>query len=354
MQKKYSTTYQNRFGLIISGHRNDELFSLTNTKINRDNAAYPYFLIKKILNQSNVEIHTSDYIAAQKEDPSFIIYNDYRPNEISPPKSARKYILALETPEIHKNNSANSLATSDVDIIFTWRTDIESKNIKKIFFPNKIILENVTPARDRTSFACLIAGNKSSASHQTNDLYSERLKTIRWFESNHLNLFSLYGIGWDKPAMPRNAILKKAFKLYGKIPGILKKRPFKSYRGTIESKQAVLNNYKFCICYENYRNHNSYITEKIFDCFFAGCIPIYWGAPDIQDHIPEDCFIDRRKFQSHEQLFEHMCSLNDTQLEKYQANIRSFLLSDKAVPFSAEYFATTITNQILKDIGRLD
>ena len=51
-------------------------------------------------------------------------------------------------------------------------------------------------------------------------------------------------------------------------------------------------NISFAICYENARDIPGYITEKIFDCFFAGCVPIYWGgAPNVTDHIPANTFI---------------------------------------------------------------
>jgi hypothetical protein len=63
-----------------------------------------------------------------------------------------------------------------------------------------------------------------------------------------------------------------------------------------------LEKYKFSICYENARDTPGYITEKIFDCFFAGCVPIYWGANNITDHIPKECFIDKRDFEDYKVL----------------------------------------------------
>lgn len=45
------------------------------------------------------------------------------------------------------------------------------------------------------------------------------------------------------------------------------------------------------------RGEKGYITEKIFDCFFPGVIPIYWGAENVTDYIPQDTFIDRRNLK---------------------------------------------------------
>jgi hypothetical protein len=46
-----------------------------------------------------------------------------------------------------------------------------------------------------------------------------------------------------------------------------------SYKGKIDSKKDTLEKYKFSICYENARDTPGYITEKIFDCFFAANSP---------------------------------------------------------------------------------
>ena len=50
-------------------------------------------------------------------------------------------------------------------------------------------------------------------------------------------------------------------------------------------------------CAWRIRGFAGYISEKIFDCFFAGTVPLYLGAPDIEDYIPADTFIDLRQFR---------------------------------------------------------
>jgi hypothetical protein len=99
------------------------------------------------------------------------------------------------------------------------------------------------------------------------------------------------------------------------------------------------------------RDLPGYITEKIFDCFFAGCIPVYWGASNIGTYIPEKCFIDRRKFASHEKLHSFMVSMTEPEFSSYQDRIAAFLTSDRAKPFSAEIFAETIVKAIISDLG---
>jgi hypothetical protein len=59
---------------------------------------------------------------------------------------------------------------------------------------------------------------------------------------------------------------------------------------TIESKNEVLNRYKFSIIVENDIRKN-YFTEKIIDCFVTKTIPIYWGCPNINEYFDESSII---------------------------------------------------------------
>ncbi len=52
----------------------------------------------------------------------------------------------------------------------------------------------------------------------------------------------------------------------------------------------VFNKYKFIICFEN-SYKNGYVTEKIFNCFFAHTIPIYKGSQIINNYINESSFL---------------------------------------------------------------
>ena len=53
----------------------------------------------------------------------------------------------------------------------------------------------------------------------------------------------------------------------------------------------VFHKYKFILCIENSYS-NGYITEKIFNCFFARTIPLYKGSPIINEYINNLSFID--------------------------------------------------------------
>ena len=58
-------------------------------------------------------------------------------------------------------------------------------------------------------------------------------------------------------------------------------------RGTfpMESKTQALGPYKYSIVIEPI-NLLGYFSEKLIDCLSVGTIPLYWGAPDIEDYFP--------------------------------------------------------------------
>lgn len=109
----------------------------------------------------------------------------------------------------------------------------------------------------------------------------------------------------------------------------------------------MLLKYKFAVCYENERGAPGYITEKIFDCFFSGCVPIYLGAPNVKDFIPEDTFVDKNKFINYEELYAFVNKMDDKKFNDYQQNVERYIKSDKIRLFSAENFANTVVNNIV-------
>ncbi len=197
--------------------------------------------------------------------------------------------------------------------IFTWDDDlVDGKKFFKIHYPALVAMPENIPSFDEKKFCVMIA--RRLKSKHPKELYSMREKVIEFFENRSDGEFDLFGFHWEKDH-------------------------YKNWRGTLPNKLEKLKEYKFSICYENMRDVKGYITEKIFDCFGAGVVPIYWGASNVTDYIPEDCFIDRRRFANEEELVLFLKKMTREEYEGYIARIRSFLKSDKAKLFSAESFA---------------
>jgi hypothetical protein len=198
----------------------------------------------------------------------------------------------------------------------------------------------------------MIAGNKFVMKPDVRELYSARVEAIKWFEKNHPDQFNLYGIGWDKPARKKNGFPKFKYRIEKITNLFFGRKAFPSYKGPIKSKREVLESAKFCICFENIQNIPGYITEKIFDCFFSGCVPIYWGDEKISQHIPSVCYIDRRAFKSMSDLYKFISEMPESIYLNYQFEIKKFIMSDRFDPFCSTNFAKTIVNHVLLNVNR--
>ena len=199
--------------------------------------------------------------------------------------------------------------------IFTWDDDLVD-NCRFFKFHYPVLQQRIAklPSFEEKKFCTMIARNMGSK--HPKQLYKERKALVRFFEGKPAGDFDLYGMFWNP-------------------------KKFKNYRGSVPDKLAVLKNYQFSICYENMRDIKGYISEKIFDCFAAGVVPVYWGASNVTDYIPENCFIDRRKFKDNEALYAHLKKMTREDYEAYLQNGDKFLKSDRAKLFSSEHFAET-------------
>jgi hypothetical protein len=108
----------------------------------------------------------------------------------------------------------------------------------------------------------------------------------------------------------------------------------------------VLNKYKFITCFEN-SSSNGYITEKIFNCFFAKTIPIYYGAPDIENFINKDSFIRIQSVNDFEKAYELIKELNENE-DKYNEFINRTKISND---FNNENYIEEFDNIIKKKLN---
>jgi len=85
-------------------------------------------------------------------------------------------------------------------------------------------------------------------------------------------------------------------------------------------------NFRFALCFENC-TFPGYVTEKIFDCLLAGCVPVYFGAPDITDFCPKECFVDFRDFRDFGDLEKALREFPENEWDAKRQATREFLSS---------------------------
>ncbi len=204
--------------------------------------------------------------------------------------------------------------------IFTWDDDlVDNKLYYKFYYPVLHPMVAGRPSFEEKKLCTLIFSNKKSSHPQ--ELYTAREEVIRFFEEKKTQDFEFYGKWWESAG-------------------------YTTYRGEVPDKIAVMKNYRFCFCYENIHGKKGYITEKIFDAFTAGTVPIYWGASNVEKYIPENCFIDRRKFKSNEELYTFLKTMSKATYESYLKRIEAWMNTEDAKRFSVEYFVNTFMTGI--------
>ena len=88
----------------------------------------------------------------------------------------------------------------------------------------------------------------------------------------------------------------------------------------VAGKLALSSDYLFTIAIENSLNYD-YVTEKLWQPLLVGSVPIYLGAPNVEDWLPcrTNCIIDLRRFKTPRDaaLFIKNVAKNRTLYESY-------------------------------------
>lgn len=84
--------------------------------------------------------------------------------------------------------------------------------------------------------------------------------------------------------------------------------------GPVSDKLDFIRNYRFVIAFEN-SSREGYVTEKIYDAFAMGCIPIYWGDPAITRYFNVDRFINWHDLGSDEAAIGRVLEIDASRAE---------------------------------------
>ncbi len=140
----------------------------------------------------------------------------------------------------------------------------------------------------------------------------------------------LFGQGWGRPQL-RSPLRSAWWALKLRWHAVNVEAP--------ANKAEIYSKYDFAFCAANMRM-SGYITEKIFDAFFCGCIPIYWGAPDVKSFIPADCFVDMDEFGGPDRAIDHCVAMSGEERATYRKAIERFLASPAFERFHGGVHAT--------------
>lgn len=348
MNKKFVSIFPNNINYFLQ----NSMFAIKKSR----GIEFPVFShLKELLSKENVYINTYDM--TQKKPIFRNIHIDIPfpfPANFFVWKTIfldrkKNILICMEPPTVNPFSYLKIIHSFFIKV-YTWNDDLvdnersssASKKYFKINLPKSILGINTKVKRFKDKkFLTLINSNKISFYPFKlfcpfgKELYSERIKAIEFFGRRIPDKFYLYGFGWNKL---KRYNLKEFFFGYKK---------YSTYKGSVNDKIKILSNFKYCLCFENLTDVNGYITEKIFDCFMAKCVPIYWGASNIEKYIPKDCFIDFRDFNNYEKLLTFLNSIDENRYNRYIENIQKLLDNKK---FIALWFENGFSKFFLENI----
>ncbi|MGZ4971717.1 MAG: glycosyltransferase family 10 domain-containing protein [Limisphaerales bacterium] len=317
-----------------------------------DDVLYPMVKLCQFLQQQGHKVATLDMDAPEKFDaavffdhPTFL--NPYL-RKLRKMKDKKLYLILCEN-EANRPDNYWPRNHRDFDKVFTWNPQlVDNKKYFQCYY-NVRVPENFRIDRSERKKFCVTIASQKYLPHRM-ELYTDRVGAVRWFERHHPDEFDLYGQLWDRRYFTGqlsrlNLLLIEP--LYKRLGNPFKSPNFPSWRGAVPKKREVMQQYKFALVIEN-AVFPGYVSEKILDAFFAGCVPVYLGAPDVTDFIPAETFIDRRNFKNWEEAYAYMKGMPEKEYTQYLDAIENFVRGPAIKPFSAEGFIELVQKQIVE------
>ena len=134
------------------------------------------------------------------------------------------------------------------------------------------------------------------------------------------------------PTNTRNTYVQKIDKVIGvDAPGdCLRNMEWPLFEGRPFTKVELLRHYKIYLAFEN-GDSPGYVTEKIYDAFEAGILPVYMGTHDIAEAVPKGSYIHVSDFTTAQDVANYLKEVveNETLYRSY--------FEWKYKPFDAEF-----------------
>ena len=309
---------------------------------NRDDRLQPTIRLKEAIVAQGSEIATADALDPDVQEPvlyfSHGIDVNYRKLKRNP--HIRMYGFMIYEPPLVAPHLYRQLPelTRVFENVFVHNTvgdayalaGVDQSKLRKLYvpMPYRGVLEPYWSRQDRMNKLVVINSNhnpylfapyRRTFALPRRELYSQRIRSMVDLErSSGGNFVDLYGGRWADWWSP--------FSLWWPY-WRHRSRLMKIYRGFAESKYGTLSSYEFSLCFEN-MSMKGYVSEKIFDCLYAGTIPIYLGAADIEQYVPAETFIDFRRFGSSDEAHDYLMTLSVTERQDMRDAGREFLQSE--------------------------
>jgi glycosyltransferase involved in cell wall biosynthesis len=266
----------------------------------------------------------------------FTICNPHElPADVLKRNDIRKIVYTIESPNIrHQHQWRRDFLFGHFDHVLTYwtpllgdgRTTFCAHNTHHLDFDNPLdraLLHTPSKAAGKDVVMVLECRDRSGG-YEIDGVPLQCLDSLRLAYVQNLKNITVYGMGWGE--YRKNPKLKV---------GHTKHRSLDD-RSTVD----IIKEYTFVLIIEN-TDADGYVSEKIYDAFIAGCIPIYYGNNNANVGIPDGMFVDLRQYPSSEALQKYLDKLTTKQIEakrKYILQHRDQVLQK----VSTQAFADTV------------
>lgn len=303
--------------VLLEDSGNHDIFFDRNSR--KDGYAIPYVYLREAIEKLGYNfVPTFDYVGlGSYQDVAYIfsitLLNHSIINSLSKHPREKCFLFVNEPYTTYGEFYDKRLTQYFGKIFVLYEEFVDNQNYFRYYHAqcNETFAENV-PEFEHKKFCVMVHSNHFCPHPKS--VYEERRKAAQFFSAT--GEFDLYGARWND---------------------------FPTWKGVFKTgKLDVIKNYKFCINYENVSDQSGCITERIFDAFYAGCIPIYLGPKNIYNYIPRDCFINLREFSSYNDLYGFMKNIDKETYQSYLLAAKKFIASPEAEIFSSRQLAKTV------------
>lgn len=321
---------------------------------------YMYRALRDYLFNKGIRLHTQ-YLHPPEESEVIICLNEtgfFQHYQRSPQN--KKIILILTEPPVYNAQDWLEEKHRAFDVVVSYAEELLERSTKNYRISPFPIEFNSQPAKLPTEaefnarkLSCMVAGafTITESDKKLRSLLFERYRILKWFNQQAKSDLDFYSRSDPRTKFLHfrgASLLEKLNKnLRKKIAEWRYERTLKEvYRGAVPGteKNKTLSAYRFNFCLENTYGIKGLISEKIFDCFEAGTVPVYYGAPDIGKHIPESCYIRYEKFSSLNELHHFLAEMNYSTYIQYLTSAQEFL------KHGADYFSVDRFTKLVYEV----
>ncbi|EGG19524.1 glycosyltransferase [Cavenderia fasciculata] len=150
--------------------------------------------------------------------------------------------------------------------------------------------------------------------------YNEKLRVVAFMATNCMGGGAIYRTNYIKDMMTTIQVDAMGECIQNKklSPEEFPKPVFADLGLSMKIKREVFSRYLFSLAFEN-NNKTDYVSEKVYTCLLSGSLPIYMGAPNIDDFVPRNSVIKTNDFESPQHLVKYLKYLmtNETAYNEY-------------------------------------